>query len=152
MSSGVGLEEKLREDLKDAIRAGDTRRKSALRMVLTAVQLADVESPEPLSDEDIQVLIRKEVKQREEAVEMMREAGRDDLVAEEVTELEILRAYLPAQMTEDEIRALAQGVIDEIGAESRRDMGRVMGTIMPRVRGRADGSTVNQIVRELLSA
>ncbi len=152
MGSDLGLEAQLREDLKDAMRAGDSRRKSALRMVLTAVQFADVETSEPLSDEDIQVLIRKEVKQREEAVEMMREAGRDDLVAEEVAELEILREYLPSQMSEDEIRALAQEVIEDLGATSVRDMGRVMGTIMPQVRGRADGSTVNQIVRELLSA
>lgn len=152
MGSDLGLEAQLREDLKDAMRAGDSRRKSALRMVLTAVQFADVETSEPLSDEDIQVLIRKEVKQREEAVEMMREAGRDDLVAEEVAELEILREYLPSQMSEDEIRALAQEVIEDLGATSVRDTGRVMGTIMPQVRGRADGSTVNQIVRELLSA
>jgi hypothetical protein len=146
------LKERLREDLTNAMRERDEDRKAALRMVLASVQLAEVESPDPLSDEDIVVLIRKEVKRREEAVEMMRDAGRDEMVAEEVTQLEILREYLPAEMSEDEIRELAQSVIEDVGAGSMRDMGRVMGAIMPQVKGRADGRTVNQVVRELLSS
>jgi hypothetical protein len=146
------LKERLREDLTNAMRERDEDRKAALRMVLASVQLAEVESPDPLSDEDIVVLIRKEVKRREEAVEMMRDAGRDEMVAEEVTQLEILREYLPAEMSEDEIRELAQSVIEDVGAGSMRDMGRVMGAIMPQVKGRADGRTVSQVVRELLSS
>jgi len=148
----MGLEERLRRDLKDAMRARDSHRKSALRMVLTGIQLAEVEAGQDLEDEDIVVLIRKEVKRREEALEMMREAGRDDLVEDEVKEVEILQAYLPKQMSEDEIRDLAQNVIDEVGAESPSDLGRVMGAIMPRVRGKAEGRTVNRIVRELLAS
>ncbi|MGC9349901.1 MAG: GatB/YqeY domain-containing protein [Anaerolineae bacterium] len=146
------LKERLREDLKNAMRERDADRKAALRMVLASVQLAEVESPEPLSDEDIVVLIRKEVKRREEALEMIREAGREDMVAEELAQLKILREYLPAMMTEEEIRGLAQSVIDDLGASSMRDMGRVMGAIMPQVKGRADGRTVSQVVRELLSS
>lgn len=148
----MSLLEQLRDDLKEAMRARDDQRKSALRMVLTEVQLAEVESPEPLSDEDVVVLIRKEVKRREEAVEMMREGGRDELVEAEVRELEILRDYLPKMMSEAEITALAKEVIAEVEADSMRDMGAVMGAIMPRVRGRADGRVVNQVVRKLLSA
>ena len=148
----MGLEEELRCDLKDAMRARDTRRKSALRMVLSGIQLAEVETGHDLEDEDIVVLIQKEVKRREEALEMMRDAGRDDLVEDEVAELEILKSYLPKPMTEDEIRALAQEVIEEVGAESPSDLGRVMGAIMPRVKGKAEGRTVNQIVRELLAS
>lgn len=148
----MGLEEQLRRDLKDAMRARDSHRKSALRMVLTGIQLAEVEAGQDLEDEDIVVLIRKEVKQREEALEMMRDAGRDDLVEDEVKEVEILQAYLPKQMSEDEIRDLVKDVIEEVGAESPSDLGRVMGAIMPRVRGKAEGRTVNRIVRELLAS
>lgn len=148
----MALRERLRKDLQDAIRAQDARRKSALRMVLTSIQLVEAESPRPLNDNEVIDLIRKEVKRREEAVELMREAGRDELVEEEETELEILRAYLPALMTEAEIREMAQSVIEEVGAESMGDMGKVMGTMMSRVRGKADGRMVNQVVHELLSA
>ncbi|MBN1250004.1 MAG: GatB/YqeY domain-containing protein [Anaerolineae bacterium] len=148
----MSLLQQLREDLKDAMRARDDHRKSALRMVLTEVQLAEVESSSPLSDEDVIVLIRKEVKRREEAVEMMRDGGRDELVDGEMRELEILRDYLPKMMTEGEVTALAKDVIAEVEASSMREMGAVMGAIMPRVRGRADGQLVNQVVRKLLSA
>lgn len=148
----MSLLEQLREDLKAAMRARDDHRKSALRMVLTEVQLAEVERSEPLRDEDVVILIRKEVKRREEAVEMMREAGRDELVDDEVRELTILQAYLPKMMTEAEITKLVEAVIEDVGAESMRDMGAVMGAVMPRVKGRADGRTVNQVVRKLLSA
>jgi len=148
----VSLRDRLRADLKDAMRAQDAHRKAAIRMVLTNIQLVESESPHTLEDSEIVELIRKEVKRREEAIEMMRTAGREDLVAEEVVELDILQAYLPALMTEDEIREVAQSVIEEAGASSMADMGRVMGALMPRVRGRADGRTVNEIVRALLSA
>jgi uncharacterized protein len=134
------------------MRAQDAHRKAAIRMVLTSIQLAEVELGHVPTDPEIVALIRKEVKRREEAVEMMREAGRDEMVAEEETELEILGSYLPALMSEAEIRELASSVIDEVGASSPRDMGRVMGAIMPQVKGRADGRMVNQVVRDLLSA
>ncbi len=148
----MGLEDRLRSDLKDAMRAQDSHRKSALRMVLTNLQLAEVAVGHELEDVDIVELIRKEVKRREEALEMMREAGRDDLVGNEVVELQILKAYLPTQMSEDEIRSLAREVIEDVNAESLSDLGVVMGTIMPRVKGKAEGRTVNRIVRELLAS
>lgn len=148
----MGLREQLQSDLQDAMRARDAHRKSALRMVLTTVQLAEVESSDALTDSEILDLIRKEVKRREEAVVLMQDAGRDELVAEEMVELDLLRAYLPAQMDEASIRDLAESVIREVGASSSRDLGRVMGAMMPRIQGRADGRMVNQIVRDLLSA
>ena len=148
----MSLEDRLRSDLKEAMRARDSHRKSALRMVLTNIQLAEVEAGHTLDDADIVELIRREVRRREEALEMMRDAGRDDLVEGEVREVEILKAYLPKLMSDDEIRAMAQDVIEEVGAESPSDMGRVMGTIMPRVKGKAEGRTVSRIVRELLAS
>ena len=83
---------------------------------------------------------------------MMREAGREDRVTEELPELEILKAYLPAQLDETEIRALVQSVIEEVNANSPRDFGKVMGAVMPRIKGRADGRVVSKVARELLSA
>jgi uncharacterized protein len=148
----MSIEAQLREDLKDAMRARDAQRRSAIRMVLTSIQLAVAEDPRELTDGEVTDLIRKEVKRREEAVEMMREAGRNDMVTAEVAELEILRAYLPPMMDEAAVRALAQSVIDEIGATSARDLGRVMGALMPQVKGRADGGVVNRVVRDLLTA
>jgi len=119
-------------------------------MVLTAVQFASVEKPEGLSDADVLDLIRKEVKRREEAVELMRSAGRDDMVTAELVELDILKQYLPVQLSEGELRELAKAVIAQLGASSPRDMGRVMGALMPQVTGKADGRIVNQVVRSLL--
>jgi len=148
----MSLKEQLREDLRDAMRAKDAPRRSAVRMVIAAIQLAEVETSEPLGDAEVIGLIRQEVKRREEAVEMMKEAGREELIPGEVVELDILRAYLPALMSEEVITELVKQKIDELGVSSMRDMGRVMGTVMPLVKGKADGKMVNQVVRRLLSA
>ena len=148
----MSLQEQLHQDLRDAMRAKDAHRKSAVRMVIAAIQLAEVETPEPLGDAEVIALIRQEVKRREEAVEMMKEAGREELIPGEVVELDLLRVYLPALMSEEAITELAKEKIDELGVSSMRDMGRVMGTVMPLVKGKADGKMVNQIVRRLLSA
>ena len=148
----TGLRERLQQDLHQAMRSRDERRKAALRMVIMAIQFAEAESARDLDDADIIELIRREVKRREEAVSMMREAGREDRVAEELPELEILKAYLPAQLDETEIRALVQSVIEEVNANSPRDLGKVMGAVMPRIKGRADGRVVSKVARELLSA
>ncbi len=148
----MGLKEQLQRDLKQAMRARDERRKLALRMVLTEIQLAEVETKAPLSDDRVIGVIQKEVRRREDALEMIQEAGRDDLIADDVAELEILRAYLPQPLSEQELQQLAQAVIAEVGAESMSDLGQVMQAIMPQVKGKADGRVVNQMVRKLLSA
>lgn len=148
----MSLQKQLRQDLMDAMRAKDAPRKSALRMVLAAIQLAEVESPEPLDDEEVVNVIRKEVKRREEAVEMMKEAGREELIPGELVELDLLKTYLPVLMSEDAVTELVKQTIDQLGASSMRDMGRVMGSVMPLLKGKADGKMVNQVVRRLLSA
>mgnify|MGYP001096911608 CR=1 FL=1 len=147
----MSLQDRLHQDLRDAMRAQDAPRKSAVRMVIAAIQLAQVETSEPLGDAEVIVLIRQEVKRREEAVEMMREAGREELVPGEVVELDLLKAYLPALMSEEAITELVKQKIDELGVGSMRELGRVMGTVMPLVKGKADGKMVNQVVRRLLS-
>ncbi len=147
----MNLRERLQRDLQEAIRARDERRKAALRMVLLAVQMAEAEG-RTLDDEAVIALIRKEVKKREEALEMIRRAGRDDLVAADSAELEVLRAYLPALMDDEAITEAARKAIAEVGAASPADMGKVMRLLMPQLRGKADGRRVNQIVRQLLAA
>ncbi len=147
----MNLRERLQRDLQEAIRARDERRKAALRMVLLAVQMAEAEG-RTLDDAAIIALIRKEVKKREEALEMIRRAGRDDLVAADSAELEVLRAYLPALMDDEAITEAARKAIAEVGAASPADMGKVMRLLMPQLRGKADGRRVNQIVRQLLAA
>ncbi|MCD6286400.1 MAG: GatB/YqeY domain-containing protein [Anaerolineae bacterium] len=147
----MSLQDRLHQDLRDAMRAQDAPRKSAVRMVIAAIQLAQVETSEPLGDAEVIALIRKEVKRREEAVEMMREAGREELVPGEVVELDVLKAYLPALMSEEAVTELVKQKIDELGVGSMRELGRVMGTVMPLVKGKADGKMVNQVVRRLLS-
>lgn len=133
------------------MRARDEHRKSALRMVLLAVQLAEAEQG-ALSDKDIQSLIQKEIKRRTEALELMRQSGRTDFEAAELVQLEILQAYLPKPLSPEAVVELARTAITEVGAASLADTGKVMQVLMPRVRGQADGRLVNQIVRDLLSA
>ena len=145
------LRENLEHDLHKAMRQRDARRKGVLRMALSAIQTAEATRKEPLPEDEVVVLLRKEVKRREEALQMMRDAGREDLVPDEEVELEILRAYLPRMMDESEITELAKEVIAEVDATSPSDMGKVMGALMPRVKGKADGRVVSQIVRQLLA-
>jgi hypothetical protein len=120
-------------------------------MVLLNVQMAEVEEG-ALPDEEIVVLIQKEVKRREEALVMIREAGREDLLETDIAEIEILKAYLPEPLSREAIVDRAKVVIAEVGAESPRDMGQVMGVLMPQLRGKADGRLVSTVVRELLSS
>lgn len=144
------LRDQLQRDLQEAMRARDERRKAALRMVLLNVQLAEAEGAD-LDDEDVLGLIQGEVKRLEEAYKMKQEAGREELAAVDAAEIEILREYLPEPLSREEITERARAVIDEVGATSPAEMGKVMGRLMPEVRNRADGRTVSQIVRELLS-
>ncbi len=147
------LKKQIEADLKEAMRSGDAARKRALRTLITAISRAERAGEElrELSDEEILQIIAKEAKKREESIEAYERGGRADLVAEERAELEVLRAYLPRQLTREEIEARAREVIAEVGANSPRDMGKVMKVLMAEMRGRADGRLVNQIVRDLLS-
>jgi uncharacterized protein YqeY len=148
----MNLKEQLQHDLQAAMRARDEQRKLALRMALTAVQLAEVEQRSDLDDAAIAEVIRKEVHRREDALEMVRQAGRVDMIADDEAQVAILRSYLPQLLTEEELKVIALAVIAEVQAVSPADMGKVMKSIMPRVQGKADGRMVSQVVRDLLSA
>ena len=146
----MGLKERLLEDLKEAMRAKDDLKVSVIRMLRAAVVNAEKEKRRELSEDEVLEVISREVKRRVEAAEEYERAGRADLAEKERKEAEILRSYLPEQMSEEEIKELARRVIEEVGAVGRKDMGKVMGSIMPRVRGRAEGRGVSEIVRRLL--
>ena len=146
----MALRERLNDDLKTAMRAGDAPRRSVLRYLLSAIHNQEIEKKGELDDEAITALLGRQAQQRRDSIEAFSKGGRDDLVAKEEAELALIVAYLPQQLTDDEVRELAVRAIADTGAEGPRDMGRVMGALMPQVRGRADGKTVSTAVSELL--
>ena len=144
------MRERLDDDLKSAMRAGDVPRRALLRYLLSAVHNQEIEKKGALDDEAITGLLGRQAQQRRDSIEAFRKGGRDDLVAKEEAELALIVEYLPQQLTDDEVRELAAKAIADAGASGPRDMGRVMGALMPQVRGRADGKTVSTAVSELL--
>lgn len=146
------LEQKINQDYMDAMRAGDELRKETLRFLRAALKSAQIDKRAPLTEEEIWEVIKRQAKQRRESIEQFRKGNRDDLAAKEEAELAIIESYLPAQLSREEIEALARQVIAEVGAAGPRDLGKVMGKLMPQVKGRADGRLVNEVVRALLGA
>ena len=141
----------IRSEMTAAMRAGDAQRRDTLRLLIAALDNARIAAGRDLSDEAALAALQREAKQRRESIEEYRKGGRDDLVEAEQAELTIIEAYLPDQLGEDELRAIARELIEERGASGPGDLGAVMGPLMQRVRGRADGRQANAIVRELLS-
>ncbi len=146
------LEQRINQDYMEAMRAGDELRKETLRFLRAAIKSAQIDKRAPLTEEEIWEIIKRQSKQRRESIEQFRKGNRGDLAAKEEAELAIIESYLPAQLSREEIEALARQVIAEVGAAGPRDLGKVMGKLMPQVKGRADGRLVNEVVRELLGA
>ena len=145
------LIEELEDEIKHAMRAGDTARRDALRLILASLKSAEKELLRPLSeDEELQVL-QRERKKRLEAAEAFRNAGRTAQAEGEEAELDVLEEFMPEPLTEEELEEIIDDVIAEVGATSIRDLGRVMADVMPQVSGRVDGSEVSQLVKEKLA-
>ncbi len=142
----------LEADLKEALRSGDEVRKRTLRMILSAVKLAEVERRGPLDEPGLLAVLQKEARTRQEAIAEAARARRPDLVEAAQAELRVVESYMPAPLTQDELEALARQVIAETGAATAADMGRVMKALMPRVQGRADGKAASDLVRRLLTS
>lgn len=147
------LEERLDSDLKDAMRSGDNVRKLAIRAAKTAITEAKVSGTEQraLTEEDVQRILQKQVKQRRDSVAEFTKGGRPDLVEKEMAEIAVLEKYLPQQMSEAEVRAHAAKVIAELGVADMKGLGPVMKRMTADLRGQADGQLVNRVVRELLA-
>jgi uncharacterized protein len=147
----VTLIEEIEDELKDAMRARDAKRRDALRLILNALKSSQKELQRPLSEEEELQVLQRERKRRVEAAEAFRTGGREEQAAAEERELEILEEFMPEPLSEDEIEEIVDDVIAEVGATSMADLGRVMADVMPQIAGRADGSQVSQIVREKLA-
>ena len=148
----AGLKEKLNNDLKQAMRDGDTVRRSVMRLVLSAVKNAEIAKQGALEDGDILGIIAKDVRQHQESIEAFQQGNRQDLIAQEEAEMMVLQEYLPQQMTRDEIIAEARQIIEEVGAQAPGDKGKVMPKLIAKLKGRADGREINTVVTELLSS
>lgn len=147
---GNTLKDKLNADLRQALRSGDSLRCSVIRLLLSAINYAEIAKQAQFGDSDIHGVIAKEIKQRKESIEAFKAGNRPDLAAKEEAEMAILKEYLPQQMSREEIKVLVRQVIAEVGAQGPRDKGKVMQRLMPQVRGKADGAEVNAVVTELL--
>ncbi len=148
---GASLKEKLTEDLKQAMKSGDTLKRSAIRLLLAAIKNAEIAKQKELEDGDILSIIAKEIRQRRESIEAFKSGNRQDLVAKEEAELVTLEGYLPPQMSREEIIKAARQVIQEVGARGPGDKGKVMPQLIAQLKGRADGQEINAVVTELLA-
>ena len=146
----MALKEQLLADLKASMKAKDPVKKSTVTMIRAAILQVEKDNKVELGDAEIQEIIAKQMKQRRDALDEFKKAERDDLIAQTEAEMRVIEAYLPKQLTQEEIEAIVDETIKETGAESAKDMGKIMGALMPKVKGLADGKLVNQIVREKL--
>jgi len=147
----VPLRNRIQTDVTAAMRSGDALRRDVLRMAQNAVYLVEKRDRRELGDDDIAAIVTKEVKTRRESVEAFRKGGREDLAAKEEAEIAILSEYLPEQLGDDQIAALVTEAVQATGASNPRDMGKVMGWLAPRTKGRADGRRVSELVARALA-
>jgi uncharacterized protein YqeY len=147
----MSLIARIEDELKQARLARDDDRRDALSLILSSLRSAQKELQRPLSDDEELQVLQRERKKRVEAAEAYEQAGRDEQAEAEEFELEVLEEFMPEPLSEDELEEIIDDVIAEVGATSIRDLGRVMADVMPQVSGRADGSSVSQLVREKLA-
>ena len=147
----MSLKDKLMDDLKSAMKDKDTIRKNAVQMVRASVLQVEKDNKITLDDEGVVEVVAKEVKKRKDVLPEYEKSGRQDLIDELNREIQVLMAYLPQQMSEEEIEALVIDAIAQAEAKSMKDIGKVMAVIMPKTKGKADGKVINQFVRKHLS-
>ncbi|MCK8487890.1 GatB/YqeY domain-containing protein [Paenibacillus sp. MBLB2552] len=146
----MNLSERLNEDMKQAMKSQDKFKLSTIRMVRATMKNLEIDLKRTLNDNEVLDILSREIKQRKDALQEFEKAGRDDLAEQVKAEAEILTVYLPEQLSEEEIKVIVQQTIQETGASSKADIGKVMSALMPKVKGRADGKLVNQTVQQLL--
>jgi len=146
----MDLSQRLNEDMKQAMKSQDKFKLSTIRMVRSAIKNVEIDAKRTLNDDEVLEILGREIKQRKDALHEFENANRFDLVDQLKNEIDILSVYLPAQLSEEEIKVIVRETIQEAGATSKADMGKVMGALMPKVKGRADGKLVNAIVQQIL--
>jgi uncharacterized protein YqeY len=147
----VSLRDRIQTDVTDAMRSGDSLRRDVLRMAQNAIYAIEKKDRRELSDDDVIGVLTREVKTRRESVEAFRKGGREDLATKEEAEIAVLASYLPEQLDDAAIQALVDEAVVTTGAQSARDLGKVMGWLAPRTRGRADGRRVSELVAQTLA-
>lgn len=147
----MSLIEKIESDLKAALKSGQKVKLSALRLLVAALKNAEIEKREKLTDEEIFQVISRESRKWEEAALIYEKAGENERAQKEHFQIETIKVYLPSQLSEEEIRKIIKEALLETGAKDLKEMGRVMQVVMPKVKGKADGRRVNEIVKEMLS-
>jgi len=147
----MNLNAQIKSDIKDAMRAKDTQKRDTLRNIQVAVKDIEVNERREVTDADVEAILVKYAKQREDAMAQFKDAGRDDLVEKEEAELVIIKAYLPEQMSDEELEATLKEIVAQTGATSMKDMGKVMGAAKATIGSKADGGRINVIVKSLLS-
>lgn len=151
MAEEASLKIRLNNDLKAALRSGDTMKRDTIRMCLAAIKNAEIARNAPATDSDILGVMAKSVKQHQESIEAFKAGNRSDLVAKEEAELAIIQAYMPQQISRDEIVLVAKQIIAETGAKGPGDKSKVMPKIMAQLKGKAEGREINAVVTELLN-
>lgn len=146
----MSLKQKLQEDLKSSMKNKDTNKKSVITLIRASIKQYEVDNRVELGDEEIIDLIAKQLKQTRDSREEFAKAGRDDLVSKAEAEIEVLKEYLPQQLSEEELNEIVISTISEVGATSMKDMKKIMTSIMPKVKGRADGKLINELVKKNL--
>ncbi len=147
----MSLKETLMEDMKNSMKNKDTIKKNTITMVRAAIKQREVDERIELSDGDVLDIISKQVKEKRAAIEEFKRGNRQDLVDLTNSEIDILLEYLPTQLSEEEVEAIVKEVIAEVNATSMKDIGMIMKTVMPRVKGRTDGNIVNKVVRKIFN-
>ena len=147
----MSLKDRVLQDMKEAMKARDQLRLSTLRLLVSEIKNREIDAKGELKDEDILALIQKAVKQRQDSIAQYEKGGRQDLAEKEKAEMEILKAYLPEELSKEAILEVIDQAIAATGASSPKEMGKVMREVMPKVKGRADGKLVNELVRKRLA-
>ena len=146
----MNLSDRLTDDMKQAMKDKNKSDLSTIRMMRASIKNQEIELKRPLDDNEILDVLSREIKQRKDSLQEFDKAGRQDLVDNLAAEIEIISQYLPEQLTEEEILEIVRQTIQELGASSKADMGKVMGALMPKTKGRADGKLVNNAVQQFL--
>jgi uncharacterized protein YqeY len=146
------LKQRIQDDMKSAMKGGDKRKLGVIRLVMAAIKQREVDERIELDEDQVLVVLDKMVKQRRDSIEQYEKAGRDELAEQEKFEIEVLQEYLPEALSEEEITDLIKQVMAETGAESMKDMGKVMGMLKPKLQGRADMGAVSAKIKQLLGS
>lgn len=142
------MKKQLIEDMKKYMKEKNKLALNTVKMVNAEIKKQEVDKQRELTDEEITTVIEKQIKNRKDSVEQYKSAGRDDLAEQESQEIEVLKKYLPEQLSEEEIEKIVSEVVEEVGAKDKSDFGKVMGKVMPKVKGKADGNLVKKIVEK----